>query len=124
MGLSSTDAKPAGVSLTNAYSAIRTWYQDHVDQAQSCGGNYGRNSVALIQALPPASALSDIEIIAVLREVIVGYLEWAYHKDDGRYKMAAYAEAALETLGHSYFLASEETDLLKTSILWPYLTKR
>lgn len=122
MGLLSTDSLPTGIALTDAYSAIRTWYCAHADQALARGDEYGRGSAALIQALPAASAVSDLEIVAVLREVILGYLEWAYHQSDGRYKMAAYAHAALEKAGRSYTLTAEETEVLKSSTLWPYLS--
>ncbi len=123
MGLSSTDSKPTGISLQNAYSAIRTWYQHNVAVAQARGDAYGQASAALIQALPIAAALSDIEIVAVFREVIAGYLEWAYHQSDGQYKMAAYAHAALETIGRSYPLTPEETQKLQSSVLWPFIKR-
>ena len=123
MGLSSTDRKPVGISLRDAYSAIRTWYQCNIAGIQARGDAYGQASAALIQALPIASALSDVEIVAVFREVIAGYLEWAYHQSDGHYEMAVYAQAALETLGRSYSLTPEETQQLQTSVLWPFIKR-
>ena len=121
MGLSASDPKPKGVSFADAYTAIRDWYRSNVHRIQSRADDYSRRSVALINVLPPASALSDLEFRAVFGEVIYGFLEWAYHESDGRYKMAAYAHAALETAGLSFSLTEEERATLKTSKLWTYL---
>jgi hypothetical protein len=38
-----------------------------------------------------------------LRRVLSRDLEWAYHESDGRFKMAAYAHAAFETVGVNPF---------------------
>jgi len=126
MALSKTDKRPAGISLSDAYAAIRDWYRNHPDPAQCSerrySPDYAQSSARLITALPPAEGLADVEKIAVLCEVIRGHLEWAYHQSDGRYKMAAYAQAALETLGRSCSLSLEETEQLKNSALWPFLS--
>lgn len=58
-----------------------------------------QHSVALIDRLHEGSDLTQLELRAVLGEVIYGYLEWAYHENDGDFKMAAYAHAALEQAG-------------------------
>jgi len=82
---------------------------------------YAKRSKELIGALPPAPKLNDLEIRAVLGEVIYGYLEWAYHETDGQYKMAAYAHGALEAAGLKCSLSETERQQLKGSTLWPYL---
>jgi hypothetical protein len=82
---------------------------------------YGKRSEALIKALPPASALTDLEIRAVLREVVSGNLEWAYHDTDGQCKMSAYAHGALEAAGLNCSLSESEEQELKGSKLWPHL---
>jgi hypothetical protein len=123
MGLSTTDAQPIGISLTSAYESVRSWYRNHRNELENRDDEYGKASAALISALPSADAISEIEIRAIFSEVISGRLEWAYHRDDGSYKMAAYAKAALDAAGHGErWLEKGETELLKESRLWPYLT--
>ena len=121
MGLSPNDKKPANISLKEAYSKIRKWYQANIDMARRRKDDYGNRSAALIEALPQANMLTDLEIRAILGEVIYGNLEWAYHKDDGDYKMAAYAHGALEAAGLSWSISDEERNQLKSSALWPHL---
>lgn len=122
MGLSPSDAKPENISIADAYSAIRLWYQNHVTDVERRGDDYGRRSAKLIRNLPPVSQLSDLEQRAVFREVIARLLEWGYHESDGRFKMGAYAHAALETAGWGWRpLSAQENEQLKMSQLWPYL---
>lgn len=123
MALSPSEPLPIGVSLADSYSAIREWYQANVSKADALG-DYGRDSAKLIRFLPPATSLNDVEQRAVLREVIVGYLEWGYHQNNAQFKMAAYAHAALEAHGRSYSLTPAENETLKTSELYPYLRRR
>jgi len=119
-----TDKKPDGISLRDAYSAIRKWYQQNIDRPLANGDTYRQASAALVRALPQESALTDIEIVAVFGEVIAGRLEWgAYRESDGRYTMATYAKAALETQGRSYSLTEEETQQLHASVLWPFIER-
>jgi len=123
MGLNADDKKPAGMSLADAYERIRQWYSHSIPLLRQKMGDrdYANKSEALIRALPPAPQLSELEIRAVLGEVIYGNLEWAYHQTDGNYKMAAYAHGALETAGLSWSINEEEKQKLKTSVLWPHL---
>lgn len=123
MGLNADDKKPIGMSLVETYENIRRWYSSSVPllHEKTGGDDYARKSVALIHALPPVSRISDLEIRAVLAEVIYGNLEWGYHQSDGNYKMAAYAHAALETAGTSCLINEQEEQKLKASALWPYL---
>ena len=116
-----TDKELDGISLRDAYSAIRIWYQAHIDEPLKNGDVYRKNSAPLVRALPATSEMSDIEIVAVFAEVIAGRLEWAYEKCGD--KMAAYAKAALETKGRSYSLTPEETKELQTSDLWRFLKR-
>jgi len=83
--------------------------------------DYAKKSEALILALPPPDELSQLEIRAVLGEVIYGNLEWAYHQADSQYKMAAYAHGALEAAGLSWSLTEEDRKQLVGSRLWPHL---
>lgn len=126
MALSSTEKKPDGISLQDAYSAIRTWYQQHIETLlarRDLDVSYAHASAAIIRALPDASMLSEVEIVWLFGEVIGGRLEWAYHESDGIYKMAAYAKAALESKGRSYLLTAEETQQIELSSLWPLIKR-
>jgi len=123
MGLNAMDKKPQNMTLAEAYKNIRQWYSQNLSLLQQRLGDpeYAKKSEALIRALPPASELNDLEIRAVLGQVISGNLEWAYHETDGQYKMAAYAHGALEAAGLNKSLSETERQQLKGSALWPYL---
>jgi hypothetical protein len=115
MSLLPSDPLPTGISKPQAYSAIKKylklkrdsflpennppknlmgniipggeWFDWQVDEMMK--------TVELIDFLPEENRIQDVEIRAVLQAVISGKLEVAYHHSDGKYKMAAYAEAAL-----------------------------
>ena len=125
MALAPTDPRPVGISLSDAYTAIRDWYQKHSDvnrhSERPCDPNYCRGSTALIKALPPAENLTDLEKRAVLREIYLAlrghsYLQWGFHKSDGKFKMGAYADGKFPLS-----FTDDEIAQLKKSILWPYL---
>ena len=122
MGLDPGDPTPTGISYFDAYTAIRKWYQANVQQVESKSDKYSARSASLIKALPGDGSLSELEVRAVLGEVIHGSLEWAYHKSDGRYKMAAYAHAAFKAVGAKYSFGEDELKKLRTSKLWPFLS--
>jgi len=120
MGLAPNDPKPAQITIPEAYSKIRAWYQ--ANTARFVGSPPAEASLDLVQNLPDEKELSDLEIRAVLAEVIAGKLEWAYHQSDGAYKMGAYAHAALEQAGLPLFLSETEKPQLKSSQLYFYLS--
>ena len=124
MGLACSESRPGNVSLGQAYESIRRWCTRNLWQLRPelNGSEDAAQAKALIMALPPASELNDLELRAVLGEVLYGYLEWAYHRRDGRFKVAAYAHAALEEAGLHWSLSDTERQRLKGSALWPYLT--
>ncbi len=137
MGLSNADKTPDGISLCDAYTKIRQWYKintpllthDSSGILQTGGSvtqrNYAKHAKAaldLVNSLPSESGLSEIEIRAILSEVISGKLEWAYHESDGDFKMAAYAHAALKKANQPLFLPKEVKVELKKSLLYPYLS--
>jgi hypothetical protein len=105
MGLDSTDPLPDGISIKDAYAAIRTWYQANVDVCASDPqrGQYAAESKAYVESLPPPDQATQEEMEDLLRRVLSRDLEWAYHQSDGRYKMAAYAHAAFQTAGVNPF---------------------
>jgi hypothetical protein len=92
MGLSSADKRPSGMTVDEAYEAIRAWYQANRHRAPD-------HSKPVIDGIVPARQATLDQKVAVFREVIARNMEWAYHEDDGQYKMAAYALAGLEAAG-------------------------
>jgi hypothetical protein len=131
MGLDVSDEKPVGISLQGAYTAIRDWYRTNaggLSEEPPAEGSpdirqYAKECLPLVRALPP-EGLSQLEIRAVLYEVIMGQLEWAYHRSDGQYKMAAYAHAALDEAGLWLGFSERERRELKAApgTLLPYLS--
>ena len=111
MGLFPSDPLPQDISVTEAYTEIRNWCRRHASKPPHLCADYWAKSVRLIQSLPPADQLSELEQLAVLKEVFWGLLEWAYHESNGRFKMAAYAQAAYDTIGKNRFGRLTETEL-------------
>jgi hypothetical protein len=102
MALSSDDSRPVGISIRDAYRAIRAWYQANADfDSDPQMAEHAAASKAYVLSLPSAEKATRDEMIDALRRVIYRDLEWAYHQSDGKYKMAAYAEAAFKTEGVS-----------------------
>lgn len=137
MGLDPEGPKPSQITIREAYTKIRQWYMDNVfkflnrpdEEIETKGfkivGDFSAHARAcldLVNNLPEQHELSDIEIRAVLAEVIAGKLEWAYHQSDGDYKMAAYAYAALEQANLPIFLSEAEKRELKKSRIYPFLS--
>jgi len=139
MGLDPKDPKPTQITIREAYTKIRQWYRvnmpkflDRPAKEIETGEfkivrDFSASAKAcfdLVDNLPDQSELSDIEIRAVLVEVISGKLEWAYHQSDGDYKMAAYAHAALEQAGLPTFLSEAEKRELRGSRIYPFLKRQ
>ena len=105
MGLDSSDPLPDGISYEDAYAAIRAWYQANADRCamDPQRGRYAAESKAYIESLPAPDQATLDDIKNTLRQVLAGGLEWAYHESDGRFKMAAYAQAAFEAAGTNPF---------------------
>lgn len=120
MAPSNRDSFPA-IGLAEAYARIRDWYTRHVDDVPGHDPSYRERSAALIRALPPAEAVSELEIRAIFEEVLSGLLEWAYVESDGRYEMAAYAKGALQHGGHPEWMPASDRERLIQSPLWRYL---
>jgi len=139
MGLDPKDPKPTQITIREAYTKIRQWYRVNVPKFLDRPAkeietgefkivrDFSTSAKAcfdLVDNLPDQSELSDIEIRAVLVEVISGKLEWAYHQSDGDYKMAAYAHAALEQAGLPTFLSEAEKRELRGSRIYPFLKRQ
>jgi hypothetical protein len=74
MGLSPSDTKPENISVADAYSAIRTWYQNHVTNVEDRGDDYSRRSAQLIRHLPSVSQLSDLDAQGHSRSFAAAYI--------------------------------------------------
>ena len=122
MGLSDKDKIKENISLKAAYCKIKKWYQSNIHLAKELNSDYGDRSVNLIDNLPECDEISNVEIRAILEEVIWGYLEWGYHKKDRYYKMAAYAHGAFESNNISGQLNDNEKKKLEKSQIWQFLT--
>lgn len=112
----------SNISMAEAYSKIRDWYQSNVQRVKDRDDDYGRRSAALIQALPPVSATTDLEKRAIFEQVISNLLEWGYTDSDGNYKMFEYARGAVQAAGLDWRLSDDDLQELKTSPLWPFLS--
>lgn len=123
MGLLRQDEMPLGIEPKEAYKFIKSWYSSNISLLRRKLGesDYARKSEELVRALPPASKISKVEILAICLEVTRGYLEWAFHETDGNYKMAAYACATIETAGFPGFFTDEDRKILMKSDLAPFL---
>ncbi len=134
MGLSATDARPEPLSLRDAYGKVRDWYRANaatIAQEQPAAGQPDFRPAAakclpLVGVLPDVHHATELEMHAVFSEVIMGRLEWAYHKSDGAYKMAAYAHTALDTAKLNFALGKErQADLRRSgSVLVSHLSEQ
>ncbi len=106
MGLDSDDPRPEGIALRDAYAAIRSWYQTNVDRFQGDPqrGEHAKAVRAYVASMPQPKNASRDDMLGAFRRVLMGDLEWAYHESDGKYKMAAYAQAAVDAAGVNPFL--------------------
>lgn len=121
MGLSEEDKLPTGIELRDAYTKIRNWYQANINLLEESKDEYSEISRNLILSMPEPSTATELEMRAVMGEIIYGKLEWAYHESDGQYNMAAYAHEAVKPFG-GYSISEEDQEALKSSVLWPYVT--
>jgi len=101
MGLSKDDARPVGMAPRDAYAAIRAWYRANIDRlaADPDRGAIAKAAMDYIASMPAPDSATPDQLADACRRVISGNLEFAYHDSDGRYKMAAYAFAALDAAG-------------------------
>jgi hypothetical protein len=114
------------ITLKAAYKAIRAWYKLHKSESSRLGrgqAKYIARSTQLIDALPSVNIVTDLEIRAVLQEVIMGFLEWAFCDSDGKYKMSEYAKLALEARNFKSFITPDELAELTSSWIMPYIKR-
>jgi hypothetical protein len=121
MGLDVRDRLTEGILLKDAYKKIKKWYSSNIHKINVMNDDYRNRSINLVNNLPHENLASELEMRAVLGEVIHGNLEWGYHESDGRFKMAAYSLAAFETLNIGWAFNDAEKEILKSSELWKFL---
>lgn len=121
----------AELCLADCYDVLRNWYRQNIDSAmaeaktQNPISNYMVRSSRLIQALPPSSSVSELEIRRIVDEVIAGKLEWGYWRENDQAYMISYARAILAILGVEWGQYTEsEKKQLQCSRLFPYLNDR
>lgn len=123
------DKFPSRMTLGKAYQAIYNWYKANVqyflylfqDQPNRL---FTPHFFELVENLPLPEEISDIEIKAILREVIAGHLEACFGASDGKYKMSVYARAGLKAIGDTSGIGEftdEDIESLKNTTLWLYL---
>lgn len=105
MGPGSKNPRPEGISVRDAYRAIRSWYQANISRFGSDPekGPHAEASKAYVASMPPPGKATHEEMLDALSRVIFKDLEWAYHESDGKHEMADYAHAAFATEGTSPF---------------------
>jgi hypothetical protein len=79
-------------------------------------------SRGLINSLPDPSRVTEAEILAVMREIRRGYLEWAYHANDGNMKMSEYAASVLGKDQAKWGGSDIDKEVLKQSVMHPWLS--
>lgn len=121
----------AELSVADCYEALRNWYRSNVGSAMAeahrhnSSSDYMDRSARLIQALPPSSSISKLEIRRVVDEVISNKLEWGYWREDEQAYLISYARAILNILGTERGVYTEaEKEQLQYSRLWPFLNDR
>jgi len=101
MGLDSNDSLPKGMDAREAYRKVFHWFKAHkvprkyftrTDETD----DYGKKSQKYIDNLPEPEKVTNEQILEVMEEILTSRLEWAYHKSDGKYKMAAYAHVVMD----------------------------
>ena len=69
MALAQHDPMPSGISIRDAYSAVRDSYQMH---AADDASPHAQSSLSLVRVLPRPEQVTEVEARAILAEVIMG----------------------------------------------------
>ena len=123
MGLLTGDLEkvPPHLTLRDLYETIHDWHRKNLRTIHEVVTSEQNNLayLELVRHLPTPSKATEDDIALVCREVIVGLMEWAYHKKDKyNIKTAAYAHFALKR-----FFGDQLENLrerAKNSKLYPY----
>ncbi len=111
------DRIPNKMPLQKVYSVIQNWLQANIELVKRYESEY----MPLVEALRPADEMRDIEMRAILGEVMWGNLEWAKDASDGQYTLRAYVWAAEKSSSDLLHLSEDEKSELRQSHLWPHL---
>jgi hypothetical protein len=105
MGLSELDRLkvPKGLPIREYYKRIYEWYMKNKDKilniCKDPDSPYVSCYLELLNLLPDPSNASLEDIVLVCMEVMVGLMEWSYHKtDENGVKLGAYAEYVFNNL--------------------------
>lgn len=90
---------PDAMSLDLAYKHVRDWYLANLDLAPKLAQTpfVADRARTLITSLP--ESLSQLEMRAVLHEVLEGLLDWGAAQSDGQFLMSDYARTGLVSSG-------------------------
>jgi hypothetical protein len=87
------------MTISECYSNVSSWLKVNKHKIPADGDYDALNVLNLIESLPSPADISDVEMYAVLKEILVGYLAWAQDCSDGTMRMVDYYQAANEFLG-------------------------
>lgn len=99
------DKVPKGLSLEEYYAKIYYWHLKNKNRVDH------KKYRELVNALPHPDEVDLEDIAFVCKEVIAGFMEWAYHEvDESGVKTAAYAHYILDTFFDGFH--GEKTEAL------------
>jgi hypothetical protein len=113
MGLLPEDRIPNAMTPRQALAKIYRLLDANMEMIR----RYVEDVAPSVQVMEHADKMTDLEVRALLGEVIYGRLEYFYHVSDGQYKMAAYVEAAMKSDDELLSFTDEERVELKGSKL-------
>ena len=110
-----SDNTPATMPLEIAYRRVRAWFLANVNRASELATTpfVAERARTLITNLP--ESLTDLEMRAVLHEVLEGLLDWGATGSDGEARMSDYARAGLSASGGERFSIDERSKLQASS---------
>jgi hypothetical protein len=113
------------ITIREGFEYIRSWFILHKQDLKNrnLSSAYIEKSLRLIELIEGNQKLNELEMKAILVEVLSGNLEWAYGESDGKYTMADYAHAALKTLFNGWDFSDKEKSKLQKSSLANYLSQ-
>lgn len=108
---------PNAMPLDIAYKHVRDWYLANIELAPKLAPTsfLADRARTLITNLP--ESLTELEMRAVLHEVLEGLLDWGTAESDGKFQMADYARAGLAASGGERFTMEERSKLQSSSSL-------
>jgi hypothetical protein len=136
-GANSNQANSNQGSLTTSfdvYKRVWRWYRDNVglirpdntvlmpDHSGCVPLHDAEQSRTLIKLLPRPEKVTTAEIYAVMREVLMGHLEWGFHHTDKVKKMSEYAKVVMGADPSLWRVSYNDKMALKHSVMCPSLS--